>query len=80
MKEGAPNCFTANIAQDPLESLFGELCAVGCGNPTPLRVLQLLKFRTLTFWNMCNKICEFFTSSDTKELISNFDSSTRQVI
>lgn len=79
-KKNARNFFTANITQDPVESLFGELRADGCENPTPRRVLQLLKFRILTFYKMCNKNCQLFTSSETKELISNFNSSTRQVV
>lgn len=74
-----PRFFSSNVSQDCVESLFGQLRAEGCGNPTPLRVLQLLKFRILTFWNMCNKNCEFFSESDSENLLNNFNSFTRFV-
>ena len=64
--------FTANFTQDCVESLFGELRAEGNGNPSPLRVLQLLKFRIISFWNMTNKNWKFFNEQDSENLLSNF--------
>ena len=58
--DGALKFYTSNTTQDYTESLFGELKNEGFGNPNPLRVLQLLKNRILTFRNMTNKKFHFF--------------------
>lgn len=71
MKENAPTFYTANLCQDSLESLFGQLRADGCGNPTPLRVLQLLKSRILTFRNMANSNFQFFEATDSQSILNN---------
>ena len=70
----APQYFSANSTQDYCESLFSEFRSEGFGNPTPLRVLQMLKHRILTFKNLCNKNFKFFKPNDAKELLSQSSS------
>ena len=72
MEWSAPQYCTANSTQDYCESLFSEFRAEGGGNPTPLKVLQILKPRILTFKNLCNKNLSFFEPTDSQELLSQF--------
>ena len=65
----APQLFSANTTQDPTESLFSSLRAEGFGNPTPLRVLEMLKNRILTFRNLTNKNFSFFELTDSETLL-----------
>ena len=52
--------YLSNTTQEACESLLLERRAEGFGNPTPLRILQLLKSRILTLKNLCNKNFSFF--------------------
>ena len=78
-KQKAPQFFSCNTTQDQTESLFGQLRAEGFGNPTPLRVLQLLKARILNFRNTTNKKFNFFENSDSTMLLNNYSKESQYV-
>ena len=67
----APQLFSANTTQDQTESLFSSLRSEGFGNPTPLRVLEMLKNIILTFRNLTNKNFEFFKLTDSHTLLEH---------
>lgn len=73
----APFLYTSNTTQDSVESFFSELRKAGFGNPTPLKVLQFLKNRIITFRNSCNKNFSFFDLQDSEELVCNYQMNSR---
>ena len=77
MKLQAINFYTTNTSQDSVESFFSELRAEGFGNPTPLRVLQILKNRIIKFRNSSNKHFTFFGVEDSEDLICNYELNSR---